>query len=50
MKRFLIALAFLPLLAVIPARAQQEQQQAMQQAMAPSPTIRPSVSAIWTTD
>lgn len=37
MKRFLIALAFLPLLAVIPARAQQEQQQAMQQAMAPLP-------------
>ena len=37
MKRFLIALAFLPLVAAIPARAQQEQQQAMQQAMAPLP-------------
>ena len=37
MKRFLIAIAVLPLLAVIPARAQQDQQQAMQQAMAPLP-------------
>ena len=37
MKRFLIALALLPLLAVTPARAQQDQQQAMQQAMAPLP-------------
>ena len=37
MKKYLIALALLPLVAAIPARAQQEQQQAMQQAMAPLP-------------
>ena len=37
MKRFLIVLVILPLLVVIPARAQQDQQQAMQQAMAALP-------------
>jgi hypothetical protein len=37
MKKYLIALALLPLVAAIPAHAQQEQQQAMQQAMAPLP-------------
>ena len=37
MKKFLLALAVLPMLAVIPARAQQDEQQAMQQAMAALP-------------
>ena len=37
MKRFLIVIVILPLLVVIPARAQQDQQQAMQQAMAALP-------------
>ena len=37
MKKFLIAAALLPLVALFPARAQQDQQQAMQQAMAALP-------------